>query len=620
MALQVQINPEQIVVEVVDFGEFVDTYGSLLSRDGVLVQTDDGSLPKGHEVDVIFQLEDGFRVVEGRGLVAWSRSSRGGRLAGVGLHFLSLAEESGEMIDRMVQSLVEEGGEPFSVDREAPTPQETVLAAPTTAEAKPETAGAASPRPDSTEPESPLPESLLRVDPRDLDDQGLAPGLEGKGAGSSPEFAPGMGKAEEMQGELRPEMPGSVASLLTSSPAATAGSLEEEGPGQRVVRDGVDSPVDVPQSASEPAEAPEPDSTSATMSEGPASEGGSEDAAGERRAGVSIGDLLDYDPDTPVDHDQSPVGEGPPATEASTVERVPFEVGDLGDEEPSDEVLEDQYEEKAGLADSGDLSDSNSPMNPMPVKAPPVSPPPDDRSAAETTQRSGPLADVEPVLPDIDADVEPERRASRRSPGLLPLFFLLVTLAGILLVGRKVFSEEWALLRADLLGQDSTLVPRISLADGSQLDASSGRSLSQLGGDDQSLPRVEILTDAAATPATLVENVRWQRTTEATLVELQGNGALSSEAVSYFRVGEDGRPREVVQVAGIVRPYFDSTLRLHTPEVDRLRFGYHLGDSASSNELWVVFDLTGDHVRLTEIVARENWLRLRLEPMESAPP
>jgi hypothetical protein len=73
--------------------------------------------PPGTVLDFAFGLGDGFEIIRGKGEVVWNRAEDDGpeRPAGMGIRFLDLSEGSKELIYRMVDQYVAEGGKPFDL-------------------------------------------------------------------------------------------------------------------------------------------------------------------------------------------------------------------------------------------------------------------------------------------------------------------------------------------------------------------------------------------------------------------------------------------------------------------------------------------------------------------------
>ncbi|HYN20039.1 MAG TPA: PilZ domain-containing protein, partial [Thermoanaerobaculia bacterium] len=80
--------------------------------------------PPGSVLDFQFQLGDGYDLIRGKGEVVWIRAvAEGpGRPAGIGIRFLDLAEGSKELIYRIVDQYIQDGGTPFDVSLRPPDP------------------------------------------------------------------------------------------------------------------------------------------------------------------------------------------------------------------------------------------------------------------------------------------------------------------------------------------------------------------------------------------------------------------------------------------------------------------------------------------------------------------
>lgn len=72
-----------------------------------------GAPAVGETVDFEVRLSDDFRLVNGRGEIAWRR---GGADGGLGVRFLDLDEPSKRLVARLVSNFVKDGGEPFDVE------------------------------------------------------------------------------------------------------------------------------------------------------------------------------------------------------------------------------------------------------------------------------------------------------------------------------------------------------------------------------------------------------------------------------------------------------------------------------------------------------------------------
>jgi uncharacterized protein (TIGR02266 family) len=133
------------------FSGFLSEYSSNISPGGMFITTKT-PLPSGQILDFAFRLGDGFELIKGRGEVVWTRTEDEGPLrpAGMGLRFLALSEGSKELIYRIVDQHILEGGTPFDVSLVPPDP-----VAPPMASMAPAASAPVLPDP---EPEPPAPE------------------------------------------------------------------------------------------------------------------------------------------------------------------------------------------------------------------------------------------------------------------------------------------------------------------------------------------------------------------------------------------------------------------------------------------------------------------------------
>jgi uncharacterized protein (TIGR02266 family) len=105
------------------FSGFISEYSSNISPGGMFIKTR-SPLQPGQTLDFAFRLGDGFELIKGRGEVVWTRDQDEGptRPAGMGLRFLELGEGSRELIYRIVDQHIQEGGTPFDVSLVPPDP------------------------------------------------------------------------------------------------------------------------------------------------------------------------------------------------------------------------------------------------------------------------------------------------------------------------------------------------------------------------------------------------------------------------------------------------------------------------------------------------------------------
>lgn len=110
------------------FSGFILEYSSNISPGGMFLKTRT-PLPAGKVIDFECSLGDGYELIKGRAEVVWTRLEDDGptRPAGMGVRFLELSEGSQELIYRMVDQHIQQGGTPFDV-----TQGETLSMAPRT--------------------------------------------------------------------------------------------------------------------------------------------------------------------------------------------------------------------------------------------------------------------------------------------------------------------------------------------------------------------------------------------------------------------------------------------------------------------------------------------------------
>lgn len=112
------------------FSGFISEYSANVSPTGMFITTNSPE-PPSSVLDFEFQLGDGFEIIQGKGEVVWTRAVAEGpnRPAGMGIRFLELAEGSKELIYRIVDQYIQDGGTPFDVSLRPPDPVQPVAAA-----------------------------------------------------------------------------------------------------------------------------------------------------------------------------------------------------------------------------------------------------------------------------------------------------------------------------------------------------------------------------------------------------------------------------------------------------------------------------------------------------------
>ncbi|MFL6199051.1 MAG: TIGR02266 family protein [Thermoanaerobaculia bacterium] len=121
----------QVTFKFERFAGFISEYSANISPTGMYITTNQPE-PPGSVLAFEFQLGDGFEIIQGKGEVVWIRAiAEGpGRPAGMGIRFLELSEGSKELIYRIVDQYVQDGGTPFDVSLRPPDPIQPIPAAP----------------------------------------------------------------------------------------------------------------------------------------------------------------------------------------------------------------------------------------------------------------------------------------------------------------------------------------------------------------------------------------------------------------------------------------------------------------------------------------------------------
>ncbi|HEX4960956.1 MAG TPA: TIGR02266 family protein [Thermoanaerobaculia bacterium] len=105
------------------FSGFLSDFSANISPGGMFIRTRTPQ-PPGTVLEFEFRLGDGFELIKGRGEVVWLRAEDEGpsRPAGMGLRFLELGLGSKELIYRIVDHHIQQGGTPFDVTQQPPDP------------------------------------------------------------------------------------------------------------------------------------------------------------------------------------------------------------------------------------------------------------------------------------------------------------------------------------------------------------------------------------------------------------------------------------------------------------------------------------------------------------------
>jgi len=117
------------------FSGFISEYSSNISPTGMFIVTDSPE-PAGRILDLEFRLGDGFEIIKGQGEVVWARTASDGpsRPPGMGIRFLELSPGSQDLIYRIVDRYVAQGGTPFDLTgvRQGPAAPQASLSSPPT--------------------------------------------------------------------------------------------------------------------------------------------------------------------------------------------------------------------------------------------------------------------------------------------------------------------------------------------------------------------------------------------------------------------------------------------------------------------------------------------------------
>lgn len=696
MSTEVRIAAQDRVEIVVhDFTEFLGEYAPQLSHEGVLILTDE-PLEAGSDAVIRFELEDGYRLIEARGRVAWShRAAEGSDAAapGMGVRFIEVDEAGRELIDRIVENHRRAGGEPFDVDGAAPRPP-----------APP--AQAVEPRIEDRD--APDWRSRVGLDAEE-DDAGLPPLVDRE---TRPEFAPGFGAAEEEPGDAGPRMPESVADWLdgidldTDDNAAaggvnTADATEEAGaeenpvaPPLPAIEAGFDPMATVAAGAAElglPEALTEDRATSSPEAEASredddldlwsmAVEEAAEDTAQDRDQESSedrvrgaqpqepdAGDLGWTDPPPPAPDLLLP-GEGslePADTEAGSseprsarTERIELDgpepaARDADGEEPSEastlstvalsnvpELMATMGQAAGPRGESESADDSPEAVDPPPREPSPqpAEAPPgrleDSDWFRDDTRGATPAPQMEEVLAGAASSTS-ERRSWL--PLLVPVLLLLLAAAAFVSYQRGAFSR-WlpgstpsspSVESGDTVSptgdsEGTTPGPTTSAAPAPGeapepraandivADASTdGRDAAEVGeaSGTPTATAVPATSDSRADRGSTVVDAVWSVEAGQTLVTLRTDGRIDASRIRRERLTGD-RPREVVKLRGMSRPFAQSALEVGSAEVERVRFGYHQVEDGE--EQHVVLDLAAPEVRVNAIEVQQDRIVLRL--------
>ncbi len=111
-------------------------------------------------------------------------------------------------------------------------------------------------------------------------------------------------------------------------------------------------------------------------------------------------------------------------------------------------------------------------------------------------------------------------------------------------------------------------------------------------------------------PAGALADVSWQVQGGATVVTVTVDGSIAPDRVASLHL--DAPARQVVKVAGVDGRFGNRTLAVGTPQVTRIRTGYHR--ETSPPEMHIVIDLAGTAVRAAEPLVENDRIILVFAP------
>jgi uncharacterized protein (TIGR02266 family) len=536
------------------FSGFISEYSSNISPTGMFIVTENPE-PPGRILDLEFRLGDGFEIIKGQGEVVWVRALPDGpsRPPGMGIRFTELSPGSHDLIYRIVDRFVAQGGTPFDLAmRHAPPDDSAAPAAPPA-------------------PEPLLPPLSLEPDP--------FPELEGRdSAGTVLPWSPTPKETLMAGGDVLPplepldeifhleEVPASPAPAA-AAPAAAAPKRAPSGPSVLPFQGSSPAePLPVPANDPFPVPASDLDLTQA----GPTVVGFDEpipdppsypDSRSSSAGGLSgANDLFaSYlpqpaaPPETPQVRPLSTLAGGASVQQPRRIFPLVL-VAVLLAVAAAAFFLRDRISGWIGLGGGEEVVTAEQ-RPPLPR---PAAPPPDSTLHEE--------------VGGLTSDSSSDSRASTEVPAPAPA------------------------------------APPEQTAPSPPAQAQAAPPAEP---EPQRLPEVVQRKPAApAGPAvTVVERITFEPAPGGTTVILWGNGAMRPE--SYKRIGVESPPREVIQLRGIQRPFAPVRIPVGTAEVKQIRIGYH--EKPGGNELHVVIDLAGSRVKAARVEPDGQRLRILLQ-------
>ena len=245
-------------------------------------------------------------------------------------------------------------------------------------------------------------------------------------------------------------------------------------------------------------------------------------------------------------------------------------------------------------------------------------PPPDPAPAPPPVEMPGP--EPEPLQ---EPGEPPRRRSIWERLQVSPAVIVASLLAGVTGAAADHWFEEVAGFVSELRAADEA-VPEAPVIDVPPVDVApsdfSGEEEAPAAGGPEGVEAEVARAEAApretappeaepAAPADRVRLVTWDERQSETVVTFWGNGRFLPERVVRVRV-EGGAPRELLKLRGMDLPYRLTSIDVGTPELVRIRTGFHPQDRV--NELHVVLDLAHPDVEIARTEGTGDALRVHL--------
>jgi uncharacterized protein (TIGR02266 family) len=553
------------------FSGFISEYSANISPTGMFIVSSNPE-PPGRILELEFRLGDGFEIIQGQGEVVWSRAVAGGPLQppGMGIRFLDLSEGSKDLIYRIVDRYVQEGGTPFDLT----SARDRLPDAPASLDEVP-TVTAFPDLPPLDLDDNPFPD--LDLDPvKDSSGNALpwfaageAPAAASPASGSSPapsnpdepfELFPSIGSALE---EVEQTFSGSAAgrSLPREEPPAP----QPVPPKPVAPQPPPAAPEAVPAPLLFPSASPAP-----LRPERPA-------AAPSPLPPFTMEEPVEPEPVDPFASFAPPPPEPPPSgpglfadylpkpaprQESPTRKPLTSLAGSAAAQEPrrvfpwvllavlavigvAAFLFREEIPGWLGLGGDEEIASAQAPQRPL----------------RRRVQPDQPADSPPPVVQDLTSDAGLEAPAAASSTAPEP--------------------------------------PRPTPAPARQAPEALPEAV-QRKPSPAPLPP---LAPAGGPAVTAIERITFEQSLGGTDVVLWGNGAIASQSFTSSRM--DGPPRALIVVSGIRKPFPQSKIAVGTGEVKQVRIGYH-----DNGRLHVVLDLAAPDVKVTRV--DQDGLRLRI--------